>query len=540
MTRMKCALGVLVVSFGCCAARAQLSVIGTSPAPNSLGAPLRGSIVIDFDRPVDRSTVTARNLWAAGRWSGPIAATVTYSNADARITLTPTGTCSAGEQVMVVLSRNLRGADGSAIRSAGYTWQFWTQARPASRVFTEVMTLTTRTTPVNPSRAYGGIPADLDADGWIDMTIMNEDTADLRIFMNQAAGTGTFDAFMTPTVAVGQQASPAEPADFNHDGNIDICVANIAANSVSIVLGNGDGTFAPQQQIPVGSSPRGIAVLDVDGDGDLDIVNTNTSSGNLSLLLNNGNGVFGAPTFFDGGGSGEWGLFAADMNNDKIMDLVVGSQGSQTISVLRGNGNGTFTQISSRASGGRVWMLACGDVNGDGAIDVVSANSGSNNGSLLLGNGTGSLGPATIRAVDPFPIANDLADLDGDGDLDWILASFSGDFTILRNDAGVMNFDQELDAPQAGSCTLPFDIDNDGDLDLALIDELADIARVMKNNGRRPPGDLNGDCAVNEADLGLMLAAWQIGAGGDVDDDGDTDESDLGALLSDWGANCAP
>src|SRR6185436_4185843 len=112
------------------------------------------------------------------------------------------------------------------------------------------------------SRAYGGIASDLNGDQLLDMTIVNEDTADLRVFMNKADATGLFEPFLQPTFGVGPQASPSEPSDFNRDGNTDSCVANISDQSVSILLGNGDGTFQPQQRVVVGVAPRGIAVLD--------------------------------------------------------------------------------------------------------------------------------------------------------------------------------------------------------------------------------------------------------------------------------------
>ena len=80
-------------------------------------------------------------------------------------------------------------------------------------------------------------------------------------------------------------------------------------------------------------------------------------------------------------------------------------------------------------------------------------------------------------------ISTDLGDLDGDGDLDWILASFgSRRFDFFANDgAGNFAFDQGYLAVEAGSCALPFDLDNDGDLDVALFDELADTIRLLEN-----------------------------------------------------------
>ncbi len=146
----------------------------------------------------------------------------------------------------------------------------------------------------------------------------------MRVFLNQAGGNGTFDPFLEPPNPVNTQASPSEPTDFDRDENADLAIANIATQSISILLGNGDGTYAPQQEVTVGSSPRGISVLDIDGDGDIDIANTNYGfPGSVSLLLNDGTGVFELPTFFDGGGNKEWALGAGDMNEDMILDLAL-------------------------------------------------------------------------------------------------------------------------------------------------------------------------------------------------------------------------
>lgn len=465
------------------------AVVSIEPLPRTLSVPVSSNITIQFDQAVNPATINKDTFWAFGRWSGPHAGNYSLSNGNQTVTLIPSRPFSAGEQVMVIISNQIEANDGTPLRSAGYSYQFWTAAASVELDFEILDTLETRTTPTQNTRSYGGAATDLNNDGWLDLTIVNEDTADLRIFLNKADGTGLFNDFLTPPTPVNQRASPNEPSDFDRDGFADLAVVNIDTSSVSILLGNGDGTFAPQQEITVGGAPRGIAVLDVDGDGDTDIVNTNSSGGgNLSLLINNGSGVFSGPTYFEGGGAGEYSLASADMDEDAILDLVVGARPGGTMIVNKNNGNGTFTSLTPQSSGGSTWMINVGDVNGDGHEDVASANSNENNGAILLGDGMGNLQSPTTVATDPFPLATDLGDLDGDGDLDWMTSSFSGDWNLFINNGGqqggtpgTFTYLRDFDAPQAASCSLFLDIDNDGDLDLALIDEIADVVVIVKN-----------------------------------------------------------
>ncbi len=490
----------------------QLSVSGISPSANRLAVPVTAPLRIDFDRPIDPASVTSQSISTFGRWSGSATGQFQFANGNQTILFQPDDPFTAGEIVTVVLSESLRAADSSPLRPGGYSSQFWTASRRVSNLtYHQLSTMTTG----SPSRPYGGVATDLDNDGWLDVTMVNEDSADLRVFMNQADGTGAFAPYTQPTYAVGNRASPSEPADFNGDGNTDITVANINDNTISVLLGNGNGSYAPQQTIGVGTTPRGIAVLDVDGDGDGDIVNSNLGSNNLSLHLNDGNGVFGTATTLNSGLNGEWSLASGDMNNDGFLDIVVASGTSSQIQVLTGNGNGTFTPQALRATGGRSWMITLGDVNGDGMLDVSSANAQNNNGAILLGNGDGTLQAATTYNLadmgtgsNEFPLATDLGDLDGDGDLDWITASFNGEFLTLRNDgAGQFQFFAELNAPTAASCTLLFDFDNDGDLDLGLVDELANVMILSRNQGVHvAAGDFDADGDLDAADVDALVA----------------------------------
>jgi hypothetical protein len=155
--------------------------------------------------------------------------------------------------------------------------------------------------------------------------------------------------------------------DFNGDGKLDVAVASGASDTAVVLLGNGDGTLEPAQGYAAGPNLRGdmsMVVSDFNGDGKLDLVMGSRSWTTVTLLLGNGDGTFGAARNVGPGGA----VAAADFNHDGKLDIV--SVNSSTYVAL-GNGDGTFQAALNVGPGGQ--SVAVGDFNGDGIADLAVA-----------------------------------------------------------------------------------------------------------------------------------------------------------------------
>ena len=451
------------------------------PTPQLIIAAVNTDIIVRFNTAINLESVNGLSFKVFGRWSGPMPGFITLINGDSTIQFTPDEPFFYGEWVVVSLSKDIESQGGLDLEF-GFSWGFWTETTSGTLHQPEVDVIPVRLDGEEIIQCYGAYAGDINSDGYSDLSVVNEITSDIRLFLND--GDGGYNDFTIFPLPNGDKPSPNEGADFNADGIIDLAIANIQNTQVSILMGDGIEGYEPEVSYTADLRVRGIGVLDADGDGDDDIVTANRTGDNMSLLLNDGSGVFAAPINFETGGDNETSLAVADVNEDGIMDAFVGAFNSQDIAIMLGDGNGGFVFSARVDVSGPPWMITVGDLNGDGHVDVVSANSTGNTASVIFGDGMGNMSNEVVYSSPGFPLAIDLGDIDGDGDLDMITSNYStGKYNLYENDGSGIFLDPIIyNASTAGSCVILHDRDNDGDMDITGIDEVDDLIFIFEND----------------------------------------------------------
>jgi type II secretory pathway component GspD/PulD (secretin) len=340
------------------------------------------------------------------------------------------------------------------------------------------------------------VAQDFNNDGQRDLATANQGDSSITILLNQ--GNGNFTQATASPIALGtSEQGPAGIAsavfrktDATHlTQPADLVIANSASNTVSVLLGNGDGTFteAPGSPFAVGAQPRAVVVADFNGDGNLDFAVANSGDNSISVFQGNGDGTFtpfakspfhltateqdpvamvfgnfrstatpglaiineatnnvaileasGGSTF-DGTFTEETGspigvgqlpvaIASGNLNADSFPDLGVANQTDNTITVLLNNGDGTFTQAagSPLATSSAPTGVAIADFTGSGVGDLAVTNNGANTLGVYLGLGGGLFSTRLELSTPPGPDAITAVDLNGDGLPDVALTAHSG------------------------------------------------------------------------------------------------------------------
>jgi hypothetical protein len=272
--------------------------------------------------------------------------------------------------------------------------------------------------PVAGHQPHAVTVADVNGDGTPDLIVSSEGR---NVDVLLGTGGGRFRPAVEYPIRTAAGFSPPVVADVNHDGKLDVIVA---FSAVSVLLGNGDGTFQDEVDYTFGGDAADFAGGDVDHDGNLDIVVSAPQSGEVKVLLGRGDGTFGtAAGHATLGSPGR--LALTDVSGDGKLDVIVGSTATSAVSILLGRADGTFGPHTEYGVIFPVDALAVADVSGDGIADIVTVRTTDEefNMTVLFGDGHGAFPRRSDRHTDRFPVAVDVADVNRDGLLDIVAAA---------------------------------------------------------------------------------------------------------------------
>jgi hypothetical protein len=234
----------------------------------------------------------------------------------------------------------------------------------------------------------------------------------------------TFVSSDTLKIKVGNSPGSVEIADFNNDKFPDLAITSETDSNVTILLGDGEGTFLAADKSPFnsGSIPNDISIGDFNKDRNLDLAFANHEKKYLTVLVGDGQGNFSPASkspFQTRGIPHTHGIATGDFNNDGNLDLVTDSWGNDQVEVLFGDSinlfkaQGAFFKVGKRP----YQRVRAADLNGDGIADIVTTNAESNNVTILLSNGKGgfdeAIGSPFACGDAPFGIA--IGDVNADG-----------------------------------------------------------------------------------------------------------------------------
>jgi len=344
--------------------------------------------------------------------------------------------------------------------------------------------------------------ADLNADGHEDVAVASWFTspgtgplASETILLGR--GDGTLNTAMVTYPPRLQEGDPFAIAvgELTGDAYVDLAIACGVMGTVSVLPGNGDGTFGTGRLYGVGTAARGIALTDVNGDGRTDIAVSNVGSSTFQVLTARASGDFpGAvyaigndtPATFDLNSRLIGTLAAGDVDNDGHLDVATVHAATSTVSIVRGAGDGTFGPPSDINVGSNPQAVLFADLDGDGNLDLATANAGSGTVSALFGMGDGTFKGKSGYGVGKAPFHLAAADLDGDGRTDLVTADHDDNtVSVLLKTGNGAGFKgrMKFDAGIGPRWVATGDLNLDGIVDLVVADEFSAGFSVLYGTG---------------------------------------------------------
>ncbi len=328
---------------------------------------------------------------------------------------------------------------------------------------------------------------DFNRDGKADLAIVLSETGTVSIIPGR--GDGTFPGPQAYGGSLGAWAIAA--GDFNGDGKLDLVTTNLLDNTISVFTGAGDGTFEIGAAAPSGPVPAAAAVGDFNGDGRLDLAVVNQTctslpcaNGSVSVFLGNGDGTF-QPRVDYTTGNIPVAVTVADFNGDGIPDLAVMNNGfgySNSVSLFLGKGDGTFLSGGALATGTGPTQAVAADFAGSGAMDLAVAYDAGI--SIILGRGAGTFGPAANYPITNGAQAIAVGDFNQDGKPDLAVTTLNSVVVLLGNGDGTFQaaVSYPLDSVIDLTTILVGDFNGDGKSDL-LVGKSNNAVSILIGNG---------------------------------------------------------
>jgi|SRR6185312_9348475 len=326
---------------------------------------------------------------------------------------------------------------------------------------------------------------DLNGDKIADLVITNLDDSSITVLLGK--GKGYFTEVAGSPFAAGYMPNDIAIGDFNKDGKPDLAFANHDRKYLTVLTGDGKGSFAPLKGSPfhvdVRPHTHGIVAGDFNGDGNLDLVTDSWGNNRLAILFGNSSHGFNAGVKYINVGKHPYQrIRSADLNKDGHLDIVTTNLDGNNATILLGDGKGNFHEPlgSPFSCGDSPFGVAIGDINGDGNLDlaivnspsVTASNTGRDGLTVLLGDGKGKFttmrGSPFSTGVGPTRVA--IGDLNGDGLADIVVTNYkSNSITIfITNKSGIeSSFNMPVGAKPDGLAIADLNGDGKGDIIVA-------------------------------------------------------------------------